>query len=307
MWSNIPLRSPQLFNVNDRSSSWTKLLSLIYKHELDANILLLFIHHRCAVEAITYASSHFRMAQNQTNRMTHNGLISAVHIVSSIYFTLLTSRVVLDYFDCPLSEAHDKVFDILPILCFFTSMITYSFSTIYIQVASLENEVLETLTVLTLIWASSLPFLYYQFYHTTALLATLLFAITFASVWLASFVLAFHNTFEYKWASFALGALASLPALYATSRPSACRYSLAGEYVQYSILNGIGGLVCFLKLPERCGHFVHSNISRIAMHLAIVVAAVRFTTHLVSAYVNSVSSFSTPCGIWKLYALPVSK
>jgi len=151
--------------------------------------------------------------------------------------------------------------------------------------------------VIFMIWASSVPFLHFQFFHTPLLELTLLFIMTFLSVWFSSFVQFSYMRRDSIAACCLLCAIAMLPAIYAILQPTACRYDMAAEYVKLHMI-WLSGAICYtMNLPERLGFFVHSHLSLVAMHIIAATASVAFSAHLLRAF-QTTSQFTHLCRVW---------
>lgn len=226
-----------------------------------------------------------------------DGLIILLSTGTITYFVLLSTRLVFELLHSSSSEISNRIFDFLPILYFFLGNLIFSSITVLHRISSADLKRFRDVALLGLIWTSSIPFLYYQFYQTGFLIMILILSMTFGFVWAAQLACKVPGQWKFECGCFVLGLLALVPTLYASWLPSACRYNLAPEYLKYSIYNAMGGLVYFLKLPERAGYLTHYQISLFAAHCLVMTAAVTLSDHLIAAYQSEIPVPTFLCGI----------
>jgi len=237
-----------------------------------------------------------KMAELQLTRFPKHAFKSLVHVITSAILALLTLRLIIEYFNRPLTQAVMAGLDVIAILCFLCGLMAVYLLSLLSPTDIGESQETSHACVIFMIWASSVPFLHFQFFHTPLLELTLLFIMTFLSVWFSSFVQFSYMRRDSIAACCLLCAIAMLPAIYAILQPTACRYDMAAEYVKLHMM-WLSGAICYtMNLPERLGFFVHSHLSLVAMHIIAATASVAFSAHLLRAF-QTTSQFTHLCRV----------
>lgn len=233
-------------------------------------------------------SPHYSiMADLSFSRFPRDIFALVIHSFGLIYFTIITIGLLFDLFFLSLSDIHKTCLD-------FISLGYFLGGEIYLHIVpglSLDHlysrDVVNYATTIILIWTSSVPFLYFQFYFTPVLMWILIVLSTFSFVWLLAFVKFTHIEHDLVAASGIMHLIAILPAIYTLYVPSACRYALSAEYLKLILCNVLGSAIYLAQFPERFGYLVHSQISHFLMHVTMLIGATSFTGHLIDAYYSS--------------------
>lgn len=234
------------------------------------------------------------MAELQLTRFPKHAFMSLVHGITSSLLALLALRLTIEYFHRPLAQAVIAGLDVIAIFCFLCGMMAVYLLALLRPTEIGESQENSHACVIFMTWASSVPFLHFQFFHTPLLQLTLLFIMTFLSVWFSSFVQFSYMRRDSIAACCLLCVIATLPAIYAIFQPTACRYDIAAEYVKLHIMWLLGASIYAMNLPERLGFFVHSHLSLVVMHIIVAAASVAFSAHLLRAFQTS-SQFTHLC------------
>lgn len=234
------------------------------------------------------------MAESQVDNLSNNILISLLHCACVCYFTLLTANLVTNFLRSPVSQAKDTLPDVLAVISLYLGAIGCSASQLLVRFW----QWLDYAGVILLIWASAVPFIYFQFYFEKWTLAFIMFVISLGGArCIASVVYAQQPEISRK-ICVGFGLCVLIPAVYAGIRNSNCRYPLAAEFVKYSICNLTGGLFYILELPDRWTPRPSLRINHFIMHAAIVGSVVAFSGKLLTAYLSPGVSSSMECRRW---------
>jgi predicted membrane channel-forming protein YqfA (hemolysin III family) len=187
-------------------------------------------------------------------------LIILIHLIASSYFALLSVRFVVQQSTRSLTPLPD----VIAVLLYFLGVLIFSsLSIIYRTVTLIDREHavwahrLEEFGVLVLIWASTIPFLYFQFYDSERPRWLYLWMITVTGVRSGTSLLSAQPESAPSWTGpfipicVMFGALALLPAGHALLWESACRAPMISDFIKYTALNTVGGVVYLLRAPER--------------------------------------------------------
>lgn len=224
------------------------------------------------------------MSDFEITRFPRHAFATLIYITVSLYFLLLSVRIVAEYLEQPLYRTSDILPDTIAVLCFpFGMLVTYILAA-KDPLKYAECDFLHYLTAILLMWTSSVPFLYFQFYHTPVLLLALVGLTTFLTVWFAAFAKFSHIRSETTAACFILLGILLVPAIYARNSPSACRYPLALEFITLSMSHAASFIIQMLQVPERLGYFRQSSLSYQIMQIILAGAAINYSTHVLKAY-----------------------
>jgi predicted membrane channel-forming protein YqfA (hemolysin III family) len=225
------------------------------------------------------------MAGSRLDSSSNDLFVALLHSGSICYFSLLTANFIKNFLNYPVLQAKDALPDVVALLCFFLGVIACSSS--YVLARYWRG--LEHIGVVILIWASTIPFLYFQFYHDRWSLLILSFTISFIAVRCVSAAIHQPGPESFKWACVEFGLLTLLPTLYAFARTSASRYPMVPEFIKYLGFNTVGGLIYVLRPLETWGLFTNLKISHFLMHVGIIGAAITFSGTLLEAYSSKTS------------------
>lgn len=217
-----------------------------------------------------------------------------IHSFGILYFTIISISLFLDLPFLSLSDINRTNLDFIS-LCYFLGGELYFHAAPGLSLDPPYNrDDINYATTMILIWTSSLPFLYFQFFFTPVLMWILVCLATFSFVWLLSFVKFTHIQHDSIAASIIMYGVAILPAIYTLYQPSACRYPLSAEYLKFICFNILGCIIYMAQVLERFGYLVHSQISHFLIYVLMLMGAMTFTGHLIAAYYSS-PDFSELC------------
>ena len=247
------------------------------------------------------------MSKTRTTHLCDEAFTILIHAIGGAYFAL----TLISFLIYQIPPSLDALPDALVLVLYFIGILTCSaLSILYRSISIFDRENcgywqrLEHVGIVILIWSSSLPFIYFQFYHQDRALIGYIWLITLTGV--RNLVLILDSPphypqasriFIYTGSTFAL--LTLLPAVHAVFWTSACRYPLAPDYIRYAAFNTIGGLFYLLRFPERWGIVKRWKVSNYAIHVFILGAAVLYSRCLVTAYASDQNWSVQKCGEWR--------
>lgn len=199
---------------------------------------------------------------------------------STLYFTFLTVKLIQDFIQSPVLQACDALSDFLIILCFPLSVLTYCILMLY-QLKYPTKGGLETLAMIILVWASAVPFIYFQFYHDSLSLYMFIFVIFFSMARLVGSILC-PEAPGFKRACVQFAVSSSLPAFYAIAKISACRYAIVPAYVKYLRYSGLGSLFNTILQKSGSGFQIYQCL----VQGVIIGAAINYSGVLLRAYAS---------------------
>jgi predicted membrane channel-forming protein YqfA (hemolysin III family) len=75
---------------------------------------------------------------------------------------------------------------------------------------------------------------------------------------------------------------------------------MASDFIKFSFVNIIGGIMYVLRIPERFGFCARWRISNYALHFGIVLAAIFYGNKIIEAFETSDLPTAAECQSWKL-------
>lgn len=210
---------------------------------------------------------------------------------SILCFMFLIVRLFRDFIETPILQANDTMPDFLVVLCFPLSALTYCVLMLY-QLRYPAKCSIDSLATIILVWASTVPFVYFQFYHDNLFLYIFMFVIFFNMARLVSSMICLEAP-AYKWLCIQFAISCCLPALYATVKTSACRYAMVSAFFKYLRYSMLGSLLN--AIMQRLG--LISQTSQCLVQSVIIGTSINYSGVLLQAYMSERGS-PAHCESW---------
>lgn len=236
------------------------------------------------------------MKENSPEPLYSDIAIVLIHVLGIAYFGLLTGSFLCGFFSLPLPQAQGVLSDSLIILCFLTAVLAFCSLSLSSHIArrSLRSE---QITAMALIAASTISFVYFQFYHDKW--TSRMYMLFFGLVAVQSVRHMIQSETSFPKACVWYGLLGFIPAVHALLWPSTCRMPMITNFITYLALNAIGGFAYVIRVPERLAGLVSNSISKIFMHASFIMTASFFAGALLVGHESNTALTVDECKGWK--------
>lgn len=234
-----------------------------------------------------------------------NVLTVLIHAIASAYFILLSVRLLAQEAVAsrvPLPDLLVTLLYCVGVLSFCTCSSLYRIATLLDPTHAAFWQRLEKVGVIALIWSFTVPFLYFQFHGHERSLWLYLWLITVTGVRCSVTLL--HTpperstAFDLMPIVVGFGVLCFVPVGHAFFWGSVCREPMLPEYVKYTALNVIGGLLYLAPFPERWNVSHGWAMRTYIMNLFLMYTAILYSNKLVRACTSPTIPFPEQCSLW---------
>lgn len=225
-----------------------------------------------------------------------------VHLISIAYFLLLSSRFALETFTSSV-----PIPDLIVVAVYLVGTVTFSALCVGYRTVSLIDarlasswRCLEQLAVVILIWCSTVPFVYFQFYHDERSLWLYLWLVTLAVVRCGRHVLWPDELRPHTMVSTCIctGALPLLCVCHAVVWGSACHVPMLANFLKYMTLTTLGGIVYVIPLPDHWRDMLGSSMYAYIMHLFVVYMGTLYAGKLTASSQSTLAASGSDCQTW---------
>lgn len=232
------------------------------------------------------------MARNAPGILCRDLSVVLIHALSIFYFGLLAANFLCGFLSLPLHQVQSAISDDLVILLFLLAVISFSFLCLRSRITQ-RTSALEQASVIVLIAASTISFIYFQFYHEKwpcrfYMVTSSLFALHSVSRY-------FQHNASFPELCVRYGMISILPAIHATIRPSACRLPMIPSFIAFLSLNAVSGLNLLLRVPERFSGIRSHPISCFILHASILIATTFLSERLLAAKASDATFSADEC------------
>lgn len=232
------------------------------------------------------------MDRGASSTLYHDLSVVLIHALSISYFGLLTANILFGFLSLPLHHAREVLPIDLVVLFFLLTVISFSFFCLRSRIAQKTSE-LELASAIALIAASTIAFVYFQFYHEPWSRGLYMVMLSLSGLRSISQFWQYKSSFPKV--SLGFGMLCLIPAIHTSIWPSACRLPMALHFITFLSINAIGGLNFVLRVPERLGGIGSRPISCFIMHASIVMTAIFLSEKLFSAKASDATFLQDGC------------